>query len=232
MAGLSFLKILTSPGPDENSDKKPDERKQNIKKTLEIIALLILATATIASTWCLYESYAWGNVQQENMGAISLMEQESTRINDDNNMLRTIDVNMFLSWVQAASENQTVRMVFLKDRFRDEFRPAFDAWLTSGKPGEIPPGTPFTLPEYSLKTTRDLAQLKQNISIRLDVVQQANQNSDSYVLTTVFGALVLFFAGIAGKWKWPMLSLICLGIALVFLVIVLYRIFTLPVIIS
>jgi hypothetical protein len=63
------------------------------------------------------------------------------------------------------------------------------------------------------------------------VVQQANQNSDSYVLTTVFGALVLFFAGIAGKWKWPMLSLICLGIALVFLVIVLYRIFTLPVII-
>jgi len=81
----------------------------------------------------------------ENMGAISLMEQESTRINDDNNMFRTIDVNMFLSWVQAASENQTGRKVFLEDRFRDEFRPAFDAWLTRGKPGEIPPGTPFTL---------------------------------------------------------------------------------------
>jgi hypothetical protein len=147
MAGLSFLKILTSPGPDENSDKKSDNRKENIKRTLEIMALLILAAATIASTWCLYESYAWGNVQQENMGAISLMEQESTRINDDNNMLRTIDVNMFLSWVQVAGENQTVRMVFLKDRFRDEFRPAFDAWLASGKPGEIPRGTPFTLPE-------------------------------------------------------------------------------------
>jgi hypothetical protein len=231
MAGLSLLKILTSPGPDENSDKKSDERKENIKRRFEIIALIILATATISSTWCLYESYAWGNVQQENMGAVSLMEQESTRINDDNNMLRTIDVNMFLSWVQAASENQTVRMVFLKDRFRDEFQPAFNAWLTSGKHGEIPPGTPFTLPEYSLKTTRDLAQLKQNISIRLDVVQQANQNSDSYILTTVFGALVLFFAGIAGKWRWPMLSLICLGIAMIFLVIVLYRIFTLPVII-
>ena len=165
------------------------------------------------------------------MGAVSLMEQESTRVNDDNNMFRTIDVNMFLSWVQAASENQTVRMVFLKDRFRDEFRPAFNAWLTSGKPGEIPPGTPFTLPEYSLKTARDLAQLKQNISIKLDVVHQANQNSDSYVLTTVFGALVLFFAGIAGKWKWPLLSLVCLGIAMIFLMIVLYRIFTLPVII-
>jgi 4-amino-4-deoxy-L-arabinose transferase-like glycosyltransferase len=65
----------------------------------------------------------------------------------------------------------------------------------------------------------------------MDVVQQANQNSDGYILTTVLCALVLFFAGIAGKWRWPMLSLICLGIAMIFLVIVLYRIFTLPVII-
>ncbi|MGB9175643.1 MAG: hypothetical protein WCB46_02760 [Methanoregula sp.] len=201
-----------------------------MKGTFDVVALLLLATATICSTWCLYESYAWGNVQQENMAAISLMEQEANRVNDNNNMLRTIDVNTFLSWVQAASENQTGRMVFLKDRFREEFRPAFDTWLASAKPGEIPPGTPFTLPEYSLRTARDLAQLKQNISLRLDLVQQANQNSDSYILTTVFGALVLFFAGIAGKWKWPILSLICLGIAMLFLVIVLYRIFTLPVI--
>jgi hypothetical protein len=73
--------------------------------------------------------------------------------------------------------------------------------------------------------------MKQNISIRLEVARQANQNSDSYILTTVFGALVLFFAGIAGKWKWPLLSLVCLGIAMIFLLIVLYRIFTLPVII-
>jgi hypothetical protein len=81
----------------------------------------------------LYESYAWGNVQQENLGAISLMEQESTRVNDDNNMIRTIDVNMFLSWVQAASKNQTMRMIFLKDRFRDEFQPAFNAWFNQWK---------------------------------------------------------------------------------------------------
>jgi hypothetical protein len=231
MAGLSFLKILTSPVPDENPDNKTDERKQAIKRTFEIVALLILATATICSTWCLYESFAWGNVQKENLGAVILMQDESIRINDDNNMLRTIDVNMFLSWVQAASENQTGRMVFLKDRFRDEFRPAFDTWLTTAKPGEIPPGTPFTLPEYSLKTTRDLIQLKQNISIKMENVQQANQNSGSYVLTTVFGALVLFFASIAGKWKSPLISLICLGIAMILLIYVLYRIFTLPVII-
>jgi hypothetical protein len=229
MAGLSFLKILISPGSDENSDK-PDVRKQKIKGMFEIIALLILATATICSTWCLYESYAWGNVQKEDLGAIILLEQESIRLTDDNNMLRTIDVNIFLSWVQAVSENQTGRMVFLRDRFREEFRPAFDAWLTSGKPGEIPPGTPFTLPEYSLKTARDLTQVEQNISLKMVDLREASHTSGDYVLTTVFGALVLFFAGIAGKWKWPLISLICLGIAIIFLSMVLYRIFTLPVV--
>jgi hypothetical protein len=36
MAGLSLLKILTSPGPDENSDKKTEEREENIKRRFEI----------------------------------------------------------------------------------------------------------------------------------------------------------------------------------------------------
>jgi hypothetical protein len=68
MAGLLFLKILTTPEQDEKSDKKPVERKQNIKRTFEIIVLLIPEIATISSTGCLLESYTGGNVQQENKG--------------------------------------------------------------------------------------------------------------------------------------------------------------------
>jgi hypothetical protein len=57
-------------------------------------------------------------------------------------------------------------------------------------------------------------------------------STDSYILTTVFGALVLFFAGVSGKWKWPVATLVFIGIAMIFLIIVLQRIFTLPVIIN
>jgi hypothetical protein len=232
MGILSLLKLGGISSPDKNTGIEHEAGKQRSQRIIEIVILLLLATATVASAWSVYEASAWGNVQMENVGAIALSQGESIRLTDNDNMLRTIDVNLFLSWVQAASENQTGRMVFLEDRFRDEFRPAFNEWLQGAKPGEVPPGTPFSLQSYSLKTTRDLEQVKLNMSASLDKVRQANANSDSYVLTTVFGALVLFFAGVSGKWKWPVITLIFIAIAMIFLVIVLQRIFTLPVIIT
>jgi len=232
MGILSLLKLGGINSPDKNTGIGHEAGKQRRQRIIEIVILLLLATATVASAWSVYEASAWGNVQMENVGAIVLSQGESIRLTDNDNMLRTIDVNLFLSWIQAASENQTGRMVFLEDRFRDEFRPAFNEWLRGAKPGEVPPGTPFSLQSYSLKTSRDLEQLKLNMSARLDKVRQANANSDSYVLTTVFGALVLFFAGVSGKWKWPVITLIFITIAMIFLVIVLQRIFTLPVIIT
>ncbi len=229
---LSLLRIAGAGSKDKSTGKDLDEGKQKIQRIIEIVILVLLATATVASAWCVYEASAWGNVQMENVGSISLSQAQSIRLTNDDNTLRTIDVNMFLSWVQAASENQTVRMVFLEDRFRDEFRPAFNEWQQGAKPGEVPPGTPFSLQSYSLETGRELEQLKLNMSASLDNVREANANSDSYVLTTVFGALVLFFAGVAGKWKWPVITLIFIAIAMIFLVIVLQRVFTLPVIIT
>jgi|WetSurSiteA1Bulk_404760.scaffolds.fasta_scaffold31570_2 hypothetical protein len=62
--------------------------------------------------------------------------------------------------------------------------------------GKNTSGSPFTQLGYSLKKTLEIASLKQNISIALDLFQQVNQNSDSFILTTIVGALVLFFAGI------------------------------------
>jgi hypothetical protein len=232
MGLLSLLRLSGAGNNDQRNSKEPDQEKQRVQRIIEIVILVLLATATVASAWCVYEAAAWGNVQMEGVGAISLSQAQSIRLTNDDNTLRMIDVNMYLSWVQAASENQTVRMVFLEDRYRDEFRPAFNEWLQGAKPGEIPQGTPFTLPSYSLKTSRELEQLKLNMSASLDKVRQANANSDSYILTTVFGALVLFFAGVSGKWKWPVVTLVFIGIAVIFLVIVLQRIFTLPVIIN
>lgn len=232
MGLLSFLKFGGMNTPDKNNGLPPGERKQRAQRIVEIVILLLIAVATVSSAWCVYEAYAWGNVQMENVGAISLLQAQSIRITDDDNTLRTIDVTLFLDWIQAMSEGQTVREKFLEDRFRDEFRPAFNEWMGTVKPGEVPPGTPFSLQSYSLETTRQLEQIQLNMSRRLDNVRQANQNSDSYVLTTVFGTLVLFFAGFAGKWKWPVITFVFIGIAIIFLLIVLQRVFTLPVVLT
>mgnify|MGYP000676990573 CR=1 FL=1 len=42
-------------------------------------------------------------------------------------------------------------------RFRDEFKPAFEAWLAQVPEGEAPPGTPLEMPEYAPES-RDQAE--------------------------------------------------------------------------
>ncbi|GEM_PF-1418211 len=227
---FSFLKTSGIIRADKKSKIPPEDKKQKVQRIIEITVLLLLGTASITSAWCVFEATAWGNVQMESVGAIALLQAESIRLTDNDNSLRTIDVNLFLSWLQAASDNATQRKIFLQKHFRDEFKPAFNEWLNSAKPGEIPDGTPFSLNSYELETTKELAQIKMNMSDKMDITRQANENSDNYVLSTVFGALVLFFAGIAGKWKWPIITLIFILLAIVFQIIVFQRIFTLPVI--
>jgi len=209
-----------------------DAQKVKFQRTAEIVSIFLLVTASLISAWCVYQAISWGNIQMENVGAISLLQTESIRLTDRDNTLRTTDVGLFIAWTDAISENQTGRKMFLESHFREEFRPAFNQWLEQAQPGEIPPDTPFSLNSYSLETTGELDQLKVNMSERLDTVRQANNNSQNYILTTVFAALVLFFAGFAGKWKWPLATMIFLGIATVFLVLVIGRVLTLPYMVS
>ncbi len=57
----------------------------------------------------------------------------------------------------------------------------------------------------------------------------ANQQSDDYVLTTVFLAMVLFFGGISTKLKWFPVRIGFVGFAGILLVLALSRIATFPV---
>ena len=89
---------------------------------------------------------------------------------------------------------------FFVQRFRDEFRPAYDAWIAT-EPltnSEAPP-TPFAMDEYDV-AARDAAKRldataeKSAAQVRLDI-----QRSSNYVLTVVLYAVVLFFAGMSTR---------------------------------
>jgi len=85
-------------------------------------------------------------------------------------------------------------------RFRDEFRPAYDAWIAT-KPltNSEAPETPFAMDEYDV-AARDAAKRldataeKSAAQVRLDI-----QRSSNYVLTVVLYAVVLFFTGMSTR---------------------------------
>ena len=95
---------------------------------------------------------------------------------------------------------------FYVDRFRDEFKPAFDAWRATA-PFSNPdaPPTPFAMPEYQLASRTDAEQLDVASEASAAQVRLYIQRSSNYVLTVVLYAVVLFFAGMSTRLTNPRL---------------------------
>lgn len=115
-----------------------------------------------------------------------------------------IDVQVFPEWVDARNRNETVRADFLKNRFREEFRPAFEAWLNQPgvlDQGFIPPGTPLGFSQYQSESRNAAIPLADEASAAFDQGREASSIGDSYILNTVLFAIVLFIAGFGTKWR-------------------------------
>jgi hypothetical protein len=89
---------------------------------------------------------------------------------------------------------------FYEQRFRPEFRPAFDAWLAT-QPLTNPnaPPTPFAMPEYKLAATADAERLDAQTDVLAAEVPRNVQRATNYVLGVVLFAVALFFAGMSTK---------------------------------
>jgi hypothetical protein len=113
-----------------------------------------------------------------------------------------IDVQLFTSWVEAVSKGDQIQAKFIKDRFREEFRPAFEAWIAGATiTNPIPAGTPFDLPEYSVAKYKKSDRLEEKATAAFNLGKDANTNGDLYISNTVLFAIVLFFCGVYSRWE-------------------------------
>jgi hypothetical protein len=121
-------------------------------------------------------------------------------------------------------------MTIYERRFRPEFMPAFRAWLAQQpftNPRAIP--GPQYMPQYRLAETERAASLDaQGDKLYLEGTN-AKSNDDKYILSTVFFAAVLFFAGISLRLLWRPLRLAVLGMAAAMLVLGVGFVASLPV---
>ena len=173
-----------------------------LKKRIEVVAVVLIALATISSAWCVYEAARWSGHQAFELSSASALRAESVRTTTIANTHAIYDTNLFLAWLDASSSNQTIKAEYIKSRFSKDFQPAFNAWVASAGPDNpIPPGTPLDLPEYQLTESQNIIKYVNDSEAAVLRARDYNQNSDNYVLNTVFFALVLFLAGISTRWE-------------------------------
>jgi hypothetical protein len=84
------------------------------------------------------------------------------------------------------------------------------------------------MPQYVLANAVKSDALERVGNQRFEEGKEATDHTDAYVLTTVFFAAVLFFAGISTRFDWLNVRIFVLAFATLGLSYAAFRIFTLP----
>jgi hypothetical protein len=202
-------------------------------RRFELAATLLLAMAAVATAWAAYQSARWHGEQAKAQSASIAARVESTRSANVANRQAQIDVALFTQWVDAYARDETELAGFYRKRFRDEFRPAFAAWVaTTPRTNPSAPLSPFAMPQYKLAATATADRLERQAAASSQRVGRLIQRADDYALAGVLFAVSLFFAGISTRLRSPTTRMVVLGLGFALFLGTVVWIATLPVSLS
>jgi hypothetical protein len=184
----------------------------------EIAATVLLALAAVATAWSSYQAARWNGEQAKTASRVNAIRVEAARAQGLAEAQTEVDVATFIQWADASLTGNDEVEDFYVDRFREEFKPAFDAWLATD-PLDTPgaPPTPFAMDEYQLAAAQEAEALDAEAERLAAQVRRNILRSTNYVLGVVLFAVVLFFAGMSTKLtgRGPRTAMLVIG-ALVF----------------
>jgi hypothetical protein len=174
-----------------------EERRELVA---EVAATVLLALAAVATAWSGYQASQWHGEQALSSSRATATRIESARASGEANRQVQVDVALFTQWADAVAQEEPRLAAFYRARFRDRFRPAFEAWLDQrplGNPEAA--ATPFELPEYRLAATADADRLEAEAEAAGDDVQTDVGRAERYVLAVVLFATAIALAGIGAR---------------------------------
>ena len=167
---------------------------------IELAAAVLLACAAVTTAWSGYQASRWNGEQAKTASAVNKTRIQAARADNLATSQTQVDIATFVQWVDAYAKQEDELASFYRERFRAEFKPAFEAWVKT-RPLRNPgaPPTPFAMPQYRLAAAAVAARLDAREALLAAEVRTDIQRSTNYVLGVVLCAVALFFAGISTK---------------------------------
>jgi hypothetical protein len=230
----------------EGSVPFPGEKAHNVSLPagLEAFATILIAVAAILTAWGAFQHAKWSGTQANEFRQAAAAGTAATQATTIAGMNRTVDVVVFLQWLQAIRNDIDAGLAdpstgpyvadpatlsgFIAQRFRSEFLPAFDAWIATRPLTTIETTTPFELPEYSLAADSELARWSKDAEVHGTNAQHAIHNGEQYVLLTTLFAVALVLASIGSKLRHVTASAVMLSMAAVLILGAAVALLTLP----
>jgi hypothetical protein len=191
--------------------KPAEDRSGRANARQELLVTVLLVVAAVGTSWSSYQAARWHGAQAMATSRTSAIRIEAARAAGLGQDQTQVDVATFIAWVDADRRGDSRLATFYVDRFRAEFKPAFEAWRAT-RPLVSPnaPPTPFVMDEYRVAAKQEAQRLDAEAEASALVVNAAIERAGNYVLTVVLYAVVLFFAGMStkinnGRLRWTMM---------------------------
>lgn len=227
--------MLQSVGPVGYVIRKLNEMRGNGDtserrfETIEIIEALILALVAVATAWSGYQAASWAGRRAEEYAAANRLRVAAEGLATLAGQERIYDSETFNSWLAAKLDGKTEAAEFFERRFRDEYRPAFAAWMSANpfNNAQAPAG-PIFMPEYHNAKHEQFIGLSKQAAEMADQGTKSGQTGDQYVRITVLLATVLLITAIGQRFRFKAARVVFMIFAWLLLCLPFWQLLRLP----
>lgn len=174
-----------------------------LARWIDIISAFLLSAAVVLSAFSAWQATLWGGQQSTLYAEAGSLRTVATQELATGLTEIGYDAGVWVDGILAyVAGDQAALEAFDERIYRKEFKTALDAWIDL-EPLKNPdaPRTPFDMEEYKNSHEEKALELTRSAEDKFKAGKEANANGDDYILSTVFFAAVLFFAGITTKFK-------------------------------
>jgi hypothetical protein len=180
----------------------------------ELIAILLLSVTAILTAWTGFQASKWSGAMSISFSQASTNRIEAARMESITNRKLSVQVSLFVQWLEAYQSGDTELTEFLQARFPEPLATVFPAWLET-RPLKDPdaPATPFDMEEYVIPESVQASAADAKADRKFVQALRNNQRGDNYTVLTIGFACVLFFAALSERMRrrnaqW---ALLCIG---------------------
>jgi hypothetical protein len=195
------------------------ERRARTERLLELGSVIVLSLAVLATAWSGYHAARWSGEESQLYTEASALRVKAAEMETLAGQARIDDQLYFDGWLDAYDAGNMRLAAVYHRRFRPEFRAAFRSWLAQqpfSNPDAVP--GPLYMPEYRPAALDEAAELDAKAEELFQEGITAKENDDAFILSTVFFAGVMFFAGVCMRLDWWRLRVAVFGLGSAMLV--------------
>src|SRR5919198_482961 len=209
--------------------EKPAREKRRWEEILEILEVVMLALAAIATAWGGYQAAKGDGEQSVLYSDASVDRLQASTAASQGTVRMAADAAIFNAWLQARTANDAQLQAVLVRRFSPEYRTAFAAWLeTEPFTNPAAPPGPGYMPQYHNPRAEQAERLNEEAAAGEEAGTKARHTAEEYVRAAVLFALVLFLVAVGQRFRVPGVRVAVLVMAFGLLTYALVDMVTLP----